>query len=140
MAGVLFAVGLACVGMGLPLIATEQGTWDFVGLGLLVAGVVTLICSFLLWWQNSKSVAATATEPEARSDVGVPLKRAVADALTELDANRLRLLKAVKLGGSSNYRRTTASPSPTSRQIRIGLSPGESSTRPTTRATTFSIA
>jgi hypothetical protein len=95
MEGVLFTVGLACVGMGLPLVATEQGTWDFVGVSLLVAGVVTLICSFLFWWQSNETVAAAA-EPEAPSDVNIPLKRATANALTELDAIQRRLREAAK--------------------------------------------
>lgn len=100
MTGVLLAVGLTCIGIGLPLIATERGTWDFVGLGFLVAGVVTTVSAYLVWWErrNSEAFSKASNEPEVPVDPSVPLNRATADTLAELDAIRRRLLEAEKTG------------------------------------------
>jgi hypothetical protein len=99
MAGVLLAIGLTSVGIGLPLIAAERGTWDFVGLGFLVAGVVIVVSAYLLWWQNKSTVSSTpAAEPDGPSHTNAPLHRAIANTLTELDAIQRRLIEAAKTG------------------------------------------
>jgi hypothetical protein len=128
MGGISLAIGLTCVGMGLPMIAAESGFWDRLGVFLLAVGTaMTLVGLYLIRRQSTKDHASTASavnasssvvvgpameNPQAGRDIYVgdtynlspsqersaSLSRAIANALTELDAIRLRLMEAAKTG------------------------------------------
>lgn len=61
MAGILLAIGLTCGGTGLPLIAAETGTWDTVGVFLLIAAGVTLVWSFVVWKRGKTTEGEVST-------------------------------------------------------------------------------